>query len=180
MSEPTHITHPNYNLLPVDIDGFDSLAELGPSGVRPLAAYSDDSLTSATANVRLTTNVNANGGLGNSLTFDGWYSQLAYTLTGEPRPYKTDRGIFDGVRPNKNFGADGWGAFEVAVRLSNMNLSDGNINGGEENNVTYALNWYLNQFLRASFNVVDVLTVNRGPFPDEAPMIYQMRLQLAL
>ena len=61
-----------------------------------------------------------------------------------------------------------------------MDLSDGNINGGEEDNVTYALNWYLNQFLRISFNVVDVLAVNRGPFPDEDPMIYQMRFQLAL
>ncbi len=68
----------------------------------------------------------------NSLTFDGWYSQIAYTLTGEPRPYKTDRGIFDGIRPNRNFGADGWGAFEIAVRLSDIDLSDENINGGEE------------------------------------------------
>ena len=118
--------------------------------------------------------------IGNSLTFGGWYSQLAYTLTGEPRPYKTDRGIFDGVRPNHNFGADGWGAFEIAFRLSEMDLNDGNINGGDERNATYALNWYLNQFLRASFNVIDVLDVDGGAFNGEEPMIYQMRLQLAL
>jgi phosphate-selective porin OprO/OprP len=118
--------------------------------------------------------------IGNGLSFDGWYSQVAYSLTGEPRPYRLDRGLFDGVRPNRNFGADGWGAFEVAFRLSSINLNDGNIDGGEEHDATYALNWYLNQFLRISFNIVDVTEVKGGAFDGDEPLIYQMRFQLAL
>jgi phosphate-selective porin OprO and OprP len=114
------------------------------------------------------------------LRFDGWYSQIAYTLTGEPRPYRTDRGIFDGVRPNRNFGADGWGAFEIAFRLSGIDLTNENINGGRERDATYGLNWYLNQFLRLSFNIVEVLDVDGGPLDGEQPTIYQMRFQIAL
>ena len=116
----------------------------------------------------------------NNLTFDGWYSQLAYSLTGEPRPYRVDRGIFDGVRPSRNFAADGWGAFEIAFRLSGVDLTNENINGGKERDATYGLNWYLNQFLRLSFNIVEVLEVDGGPFDGEQPTVYQMRFQLAL
>jgi phosphate-selective porin OprO and OprP len=114
------------------------------------------------------------------LRFDGWYSQIAYTLTGEPRPYRTERGIFDGVRPNRNFGADGWGAFEIAFRFSGIDLTNEDIDGGRERDATYGLNWYLNQFLRLSFNIVEVLDVNGGPFDGEQPTIYQIRFQLAL
>jgi phosphate-selective porin OprO/OprP len=117
---------------------------------------------------------------GNNLFFDGWYSQLAFTLTGEPRPYRNDRGVFEGIRPNRNFGKDGWGAFELAARISELDLNDKNINGGDERDATIGLNWYLNQFLRISFNVVDVLDVKGGPFANDEPMIYQMRFQLAL
>ena len=118
--------------------------------------------------------------IGSSLTFDGWYSQLAYSLTGEPRPYRTDRGILDGVRPNKNLGADGWGAFEVAVRLSTMDLSDGNINGGEEEQRHVRAELVPESVSAGEFQHRRRPRGNRGPFPDEDPMIYQMRLQLAL
>jgi phosphate-selective porin OprO/OprP len=33
------------------------------------------------------------------LSFSSYYAQLAYTLTGEARPYKVDKGIFDGIKP---------------------------------------------------------------------------------
>jgi phosphate-selective porin OprO and OprP len=124
------------------------------------------------------TNVDRNNN--NDLSFDGYYSQIAYTLTGEVRPYKTDRGVFDGIRPNRNFDKGGWGAFEIAYRLSGIDLNNENVNGGKERNATYALNWYLNQFLRISFNIVDVIEVDGGAFNGEEPMIYQMRFQLAM
>ncbi len=68
------------------------------------------------------TNVDRNNN--DDLSFDGYYSQIAYTLTGEVRPYKTDRGIFDGIRPNRNFDKGGWGAFEIAYRLSGIDLNE--------------------------------------------------------
>lgn len=118
-------------------------------------------------------------GTGADLDFSGWYAQAAWTLTGEARPYLGNRGYFDGIRPAHNFGSDGWGAFEVALRLSSIDLSDGNINGGSERNATAALNWYLNQYLRASFNVVKVLEVDGGPMDGDEPTVFQARLQFA-
>lgn len=117
---------------------------------------------------------------GSSLDFSGWYAQLACTLTGEARPYKAERGVFDGIRPAKNFGKDGWGAFEVAARMSGLDLSDKEVAGGRERNAAIALNWYPNPLLRAGINVVKVLEVDGGPANDEEPTIYEMRLQLAL
>jgi phosphate-selective porin OprO/OprP len=117
---------------------------------------------------------------GASLDFDTMYAQLAWTLTGEARPYRVDRGVFEGIRPAKNFGADGWGAFELAARYSEVDLSDDSVTGGEEHNATAALSWYLNPFMRVSVNYVKVLKVKGGAFDGEEPSVWQTRFQLAL
>ena len=116
---------------------------------------------------------------GAALDFDGWYVQAAYTLTGERRPYLGSRGFFDGIRPAHNFGNDGWGAFEVALRLSSLDLSDRNIDGGRQRNAGVALNWYLNQYLRASANVIKVLDTQGGPMAGDKPTVFEARLQFA-
>ncbi len=117
---------------------------------------------------------------GRSLDFNGWYAQLAYVLTGELRPYRMDRGVFEGLRPTQNFGRDGWGAFELAGRVSGIDLGNQDIDGGLERNASLALNWTLNPLLRVSANVVRVLCVKGGPFDSQEPTIYQLRMQLAL
>lgn len=114
------------------------------------------------------------------LDFDTGYAQLAWTLTGEPRPYRVDRGVFEGIRPKNNFGKEGWGAFEVAARFSTLDLSDDTVKGGRERNATAAVSWYLNPFLRVSANYVKVTEVEGGAFDGEEPSIWQMRLQLAI
>ncbi|MGH6637598.1 MAG: OprO/OprP family phosphate-selective porin [Polaromonas sp.] len=116
---------------------------------------------------------------GADLDFGGWYAQAAYTLTGEARPYRADRGYFDGIKPARNFGNDGWGAFEIALRLSGLDLTDGSVLGGRERNASAAFNWYLNQYLRVSANVIKVLEVDGGAFDGEEPTVFQARLQLA-
>lgn len=116
---------------------------------------------------------------GTSLDFNGWYAQAAFTFTGEQRPYKADRGIFDGIRPAHNFGKDGWGAFEFALRLSGIDLTDGTITGGRERDASAALNWYLNPYVRVSANLVKVLELTGGPFNNDKPTVFQTRLQLA-
>lgn len=120
--------------------------------------------------------------VGQKLNFSGWYAQLAYTLTGEKRPYKADKGVFDGIRPNKNFGRDGWGAFEVAARVSGIDLTDNTVKGGKERNAAFTFNWYLNPFMRMSANVVKVLKVEDGaPASNgDEPTVFQIRAQLAL
>ncbi|SEQ59004.1 phosphate-selective porin OprO and OprP [Solimonas aquatica] len=116
---------------------------------------------------------------GKNLSFKGWYGQLAYTLSGEMRPYKADRGLFDGIKPARNFGAKGRGAFELAARYSGIDLSDRGLYGGYEQNAALALNWYLNSYLRGSLNAVKVLKLDGGSMDGDKPTLYQMRLQLA-
>ncbi|MET0987120.1 MAG: porin [Steroidobacteraceae bacterium] len=115
-----------------------------------------------------------------TLDFSGWYAQAAYTLTGEARPYRADRGFFDGIRPARAFGKDGWGAFEVAARISEIDLTDNDILGGRERNAAVAFNWYLSPILKVSANVVKVLSIDGGPFDGQEPTTVQLRLQLAL
>ncbi len=119
-------------------------------------------------------------GLPENLAFDTWYAQIACTLTGEARPYRVDRGVFEGVRPAKSFGTGGWGAFELAARISELDLTDAPGAGGRERNATAALSWYLNPFLRMSANYVKVVDVKGGAFDGEEPSIWQVRLQLAI
>jgi len=90
--------------------------------------------------------------------FDGWYAMASWFLTGESRPYKASEGAFDRVKPKHNFNPwaedGGWGAWELALRYSTLDLNDGPIWGGEEDNITAAINWYLNPNTRVMFNYV--------------------------
>ena len=59
-------------------------------------------------------------------TFDGYYVQAGYFLTGEHRPYVFGRGGFGRVKPKSIFGKDdGRGAWEIAARYSTLDLTDG-------------------------------------------------------
>ncbi|NKF21195.1 OprO/OprP family phosphate-selective porin [Solimonas marina] len=114
------------------------------------------------------------------LAFSSWYAQLAYTLTGEARPYSVSKGSFGAIVPNTPFGAQGWGAFEVAARMSQLDLDDGSVTGGNERDLTFGLSWYLNRYLRVSANVVKVLKVDGGSYDGQKPVAYQMRLQFSI
>ena len=72
-------------------------------------------------------------------------------------------GSFWRVTPHRKFdpwGSGGWGAFEVAARVSHIDLDDevddlvGGVRGGISNNVSLALNWYFNPYVRLSLNYV--------------------------
>lgn len=84
-----------------------------------------------------------------TLSFGGGYVQAGYFLTGEHRPFDTADGRFEGVKPKRNFERGGGiGAWEVAVRLSTLDLTDATILGGELDTMTLGLNWYPNPATR--------------------------------
>ena len=98
---------------------------------------------------------NVDSYLGGNLEFDSYYIYASYFLTGESRPYKNASGVFDRVKPLKNFEwGKGWGAWEVAARYSAIDLNDGPIRGGSEDNLTLGINWYLNPNTRWMLNYV--------------------------
>lgn len=93
-----------------------------------------------------------------TLTFSGWYAQASWFVTGESRNYRPHNGTFGHVEPYADKGA-----VELAVRVSEMDLNDRDIEGGHEQNVTFGINWYLNDHLRLMANYV---LVNNDRFAD--------------
>lgn len=93
---------------------------------------------------------------GSSLDYNGYYVTASYFLTGENRKYKKSSGAFDRIKLNKNFNpkTGGWGAWEVALRYSSIDLDDEDIDGGELEDLTVGLNWYLYPNLRMYFNYI--------------------------
>ncbi len=109
--------------------------------------------------------------------FDGYYLYGSWFITGENRNYKNSEAAFDRVKPKRNFLKDGGsGAWEVAVRYSNLDLVhttryedsgvlfDGSIYGGELSNITLGLNWYLTPNTRVMFNYINSSIDNDGYF----------------
>lgn len=93
--------------------------------------------------------------------FDGWYAQASWMLTGEAKPYRSERGAYGLPTPAEPFSFDhpGLGAWELAARYSVLDLDyragdagsatpvDG-IRGGRQKIWTAGLNWYPNSALR--------------------------------
>lgn len=90
--------------------------------------------------------------------FDGWYALASYVLTGGHREYDAQEGVIGGLTPERPFdlrpGRRGWGAWELAARVSHLDLNDGFFRGGEEQNYTLGLNWYLTSNARIRFNYI--------------------------
>lgn len=106
---------------------------------------------------------NVTAGTGPDLNFHGAYVYLAYMLTGEHVPYKRTHGTIDRVKPFEDFFrvrtsdggvGGGWGAWQVALRYSYLDLTDNDILGGVESNTTLGLVWYMNPYASFQFNAV--------------------------
>jgi phosphate-selective porin OprO/OprP len=106
------------------------------------------------------------GATTNNASFSGWYAQASYFLTGEHRMYNkvpspSDyQAAFTRVIPNSNFNPksplSGMGAWEIAFRVSNLNLNDSSagFSGGNETDYTAGINWYLNPNVMLKMNYV--------------------------
>ncbi len=92
--------------------------------------------------------------LGNK-AFEGYYAYGSYFLTGETRPFRN--GNFDRIKPFRELGKEGLGAFEIALRYDHLDLSDTPVPGRAGNQaetVTLGLNWYFNPYAKMLFNWV--------------------------
>ena len=89
-------------------------------------------------------------GASSNLTFDGWYIQAGWFLTGESRNYDYKSGKYKRIMPRREL----LGAWEVAVRYSQLDLDDRDITGGRQSDVTVGLNWWANRNIMFRFNYV--------------------------
>ncbi|MCW3798074.1 porin [Sphingomonas sp. BN140010] len=87
--------------------------------------------------------------------FTGFYGYASYFLTGESRPFKA--GNFDRVKPFRELGKDGLGAFEVALRYDRLDLSNTPVlvrRGNDARSWTFGINWYFNPYAKLMVNYV--------------------------
>lgn len=93
-------------------------------------------------------------GLSETYNFNNYYGQVSYFLTGEHRKYKNSYATFGRLKPKNNFMNGGSGAWELALRYTHTDLNSKSINGGEQGDITFGTNWYLNPATRIMFNYV--------------------------
>ncbi len=107
-------------------------------------------------------------------SFSGFYVLGSFFLTGEHRRYSQSKGAFGRVRPRQSFlDGGGAGAWELAARFSRLDLNSGLVRGGEMNDFTLGLNWYLNPYAKIVWNYVrsDVMDIGKAN-------IVQMRFKI--
>ena len=102
--------------------------------------------------------------------FDGAYAQLSWVVTGERHGYSKSLATFGGVRPRSD-----WGAVEVAVRWSTLDLTDSGVTGGEEDNITFGVSWWIRENARLMFNYVNVNSRVSGTLLSDDPQIFALR-----
>jgi len=124
--------------------------------------------------------------------FTGYYLQGSWMLTGESRRYNAATGSFQNPRPLVPFsGNGGWGAWELAMRYSRMNLNfneglegaaatPDSVRGGDQQVWTFGVNWFPNPNMKVMLNylLIDVDRLNPagpgntqpfGPAPNTPP-----------
>jgi len=108
-------------------------------------------------------------------TFNSYYIQTSYFLTGEKRKYKNSVVGFDRVKPINNFGENGMGALELALRYSAI---DG-MENDKMSNISAGINWHLNPATRIMANYVISNIENNTQFSGDGQFnAFQMRFQI--
>lgn len=123
----------------------------------------------------------ADGVDGGDPSFSGWYAWAAWLITGEEHRYNAKNGGWGKVVPKKNLFDDGWGAFELAARFASIDLSDEEIEGGEQRDITLGLNWHMTPNLVWKMNYghafIDDRTVNGVELDNDTFHVLQTRFQ---
>lgn len=100
---------------------------------------------------------------GEDPTFDGWYVDASWFITGEYRPYKG--GTFGGVKVKNPVFSGGLGAWQIAARFDTIDLDDEGTSGGEQDTWIVGVNWHLNDYMRFMLNY-SRSDVDNGPDGD--------------
>jgi len=157
--ETTHMS--NLNLIDKTIDNPNNISQLGLEAFGMLGPFSTggEYMQMWIDQGTPVSQQNPN----NDLSLNGWYAEAAWTLTGESRKYKD--GNFKYLEPANPFSLKNgtWGAVETAIRYSGADLNDGSFKGGNIQNLTLAVNWYLNSNVRLMADWTRVMSLDNSP-----------------
>jgi len=95
--------------------------------------------------------IDVNPLLGTTLSFDGWYVEGSWVMTGESRPYLASSAAYGRPTPAHPFNLSpdgGRGAWELAGRYSVTDLNSGPVFGGRQEVTSAALSWYPDAHVR--------------------------------
>jgi phosphate-selective porin OprO/OprP len=108
----------------------------------------------------LLANASVNNQSQGTLYYQGGYAEILYFLTGEVQPYDKHEGVFGRVIPRSNYHVKpgdccrGFGAWQLGVCFSYVDLNDKAVQGGTIYDWTVGLNWYLNPSIKVQFNYI--------------------------
>ena len=102
-------------------------------------------------------------------TGEGYYVFASYVLTGESRTYAS--GNTGNIVPKHP-----WGAVEVLLRHSELNLNDDPVWGGRERDLTFGVNWYLTRHFKFQANYVEAHASRQGR--EYRPNFTELRAQV--
>ena len=100
--------------------------------------------------------------------FSGWYAEISWFATGEHAQYREGKFIRPKIENEK-------GAWELALRVSSLDLNDQDVEGGKEDNLSLGVNWYSRSHWRLMGNLIKV--DSNGPYGLQNPWIGQVRVQ---
>jgi phosphate-selective porin OprO/OprP len=90
-------------------------------------------------------------GYGNP-TFSGYHVVGTWAVTGEMRPYNRKNGVFGALPVARDVDHGGHGAVELVLRWSEVDLTDGLIDGGEMQVATVGATWWASTGFNVSLN----------------------------
>lgn len=164
----------------VDTDDLEDIDHAWRSGLEAAAVLGNWSLQAEYLAAQLQTRN------GDRRRFHGAYAYASCFLTGEQRDYHPDEGSFGRLDTI----AHSYGAWEVALRWSRLDLSDDDIDGGRQRNWTAGVNWYPARNVRFMLNHIRAraapVTREDGNLPEttpedlrkDEPHVWQLRAQL--
>lgn len=113
--------------------------------------------------------------------FGGYYVEASWIPSGESRRYAATSAAFQAPRARTPFdGRGGWGAWELALRYSCVDLDSnaglagteaplGSVRGGEQSILTAGVNWYLNSNVKLMLNYLHIDVDRLNPAGPESP-----------
>jgi phosphate-selective porin OprO/OprP len=85
-------------------------------------------------------------------SFDGYHVTASWAFSGEMRSYNRRSGIFNQLPVSRSVYEGGWGAWELGLRWSELDLTDGVVEGGELQVASVGVNWWLSPIFNVNFN----------------------------
>jgi phosphate-selective porin OprO/OprP len=110
--------------------------------------------------------------------FSGYSVTGSWAVTGEMRAYRKRSALFNPLPLSRPVNQGGWGAFELALRYSRLDLTEGTVEGGELDVVSLGINWWLTRRSQFSVNYRDISLDRDGIQGDSSGLGVRLLLML--